>query len=129
MLKTDLGSSAFDVFCTANFLNFMPWQAAIDYLLGVGTSEIAKHNRTLVEELVSGINGSKFCLISPSADMSQSAIVVVSHIRKERNPEVHAALAKAGIDVALRGGNLRFSLHLYNTLDDVARAIAILCSV
>src|ERR1035441_9906033 len=35
-LRNDLGARAWDVFCTANFLNFMPWTAAIEHLLQAG---------------------------------------------------------------------------------------------
>jgi selenocysteine lyase/cysteine desulfurase len=32
-LRSDLGARAYDVFGTANFLNFIPWAAALEYLL------------------------------------------------------------------------------------------------
>ncbi len=63
-IKKELGAAAFDIFCTANFLNFMPWQASIEY-----------------------------------------------------------------IDIALRNGDLRFSPHIYNTLDETERAVAVLNSI
>jgi cysteine desulfurase/selenocysteine lyase len=127
IMKKDIGAAAFDVFCTANFLNFMPWLASIDYLLGVGIATIEEHNRALVEKLVSKIDKNKFCLVSPSD--ARSAIVVISHVRRERNSEIHTSLAQAGIDIALRDGNLRFSLHLYNTLDEVIRTVTTLNSL
>ena len=122
-------SVAFDVFCTANFLNFMPWRASVDYLLRIGVPAIRDHNRTLVEKLIGELNQDKFHLISPDTGASQSAIVVVSHVRRQSNSDVHTSLAKAGIDIALRAGNLRFSLHLYNSLDEITRAVAILNSI
>jgi selenocysteine lyase/cysteine desulfurase len=33
-LRDDLGAAAYDVFGTANFLNFRPWTASVEYLLG-----------------------------------------------------------------------------------------------
>lgn len=45
-----------------------------------------------------------------------------------RNREIHVSLANAGIDIGFRNGNLRFSLHLYNTLDEVQHATEILKS-
>lgn len=127
--KEERDSAAFDVFCTANFLNFMPWQASVDYLLRIGVPAIETHNRTLVEKLIGGLNRDKFHLISPETGASLSAIVVLSHVRRERNSDIHSTLGRAGIDIALRSDNLRFSLHLYNSLDEVSRAIAILNSV
>ncbi len=125
-LKNDIGSAIFDVFGTANFLNYAPWRASLDLLLHVGVAAIESHNRKLVEALVNGIDQSKYQLISPSAAVCPSAIVVVSRRERERNAEAHALLANAGIDIAVRNGNLRFSPHLYNSLDEVRSAVSIL---
>jgi hypothetical protein len=46
----------------------------------------------------------------------------------ERNRETYDSLARAGVDIALRSGNFRFSFHLYNTADQIGRAVAILNS-
>lgn len=127
--KAEIGSAAFDVFCTSNFMNFMPWQAAVDYLLGVGLENIQQHNAGLTKRLVSGLKGPKYALISPSDLAYRSSIVVISHTNPERNSQVHACLGKEGIDVALRNNNLRFSLHLFNSAEDIDRAVSVLDSV
>ncbi|HZQ23582.1 MAG TPA: hypothetical protein VFA89_12380 [Terriglobales bacterium] len=44
----------------------------------------------------------------------------------DRNSEVFSALSDAGIDIALRNRNLRFSPHLYNTGDEIDRAVSVL---
>ncbi len=128
-LKSEIGSAAFDVFCTANFLNFMPWRAAIDYLLGVGVPDIQQHNAALTEKLVSRIKETKYVLISPLDPVSRSSIVVISHKSTKRNSQVHASLSEQGIDVALRDNNLRFSLHLFNTAEEIDRAMSVLDSI
>jgi cysteine desulfurase/selenocysteine lyase len=128
-IKKELGTPAFDIFCTANFLNFIPWQASIEYLLSFGLTAIEAHNRSLVEKLANGFATTKYRLLSPSDEASRSAIVAVSHVDRRRNPEIHAALAKAGIDIALRNGDLRFSPHIYNTQEDAERAVAVLNSI
>lgn len=66
---------------------------------------------------------------SPSDEASRSAILAVSHADRRRNPEIHAALAAAGIDISLRNGDLRFSPHIYNTLDEADRAVSVLNSI
>jgi cysteine desulfurase/selenocysteine lyase len=128
-LKKETGSAAFDLFCTANFLNFIPWRASVDFLLGVGVEAIEQHNAALADSLISNINQDKFRLISPASTADRSAIVVLSHVRKEQNLQVYTRLAEAGIDIAFREGNLRSALHLYNTPDEVARAVEVLNSV
>ena len=55
-IRTDLGASAYDVFCTANFLNFMPWTAAVEYLLRQGIEDIETCNATLVSRFVEGLD-------------------------------------------------------------------------
>ena len=45
---------------------------------------------------------------------------------ERRNGEIHRRLTEAGIDIALRAGNLRFSPHLYNTSEEIERALALL---
>ncbi len=129
VIKKELGAPAFDIFCPANFMNFIPWQASIEYLLSFGLTAIEAHNRSLVERLVNGMVKTKYRLLIPSDEATRSAIVAVSHVDRGRNPEIHAALATSGIDIALRNGDLRFSPHIYNTLDEVERAVVVLNSI
>lgn len=128
-LKAGLGSAAFDVFCTANFLNFLPWHASLNLLLRIGISAIEEHNRALSLELISGLDHSKYLLMSPSEEAARSAIVVLSHHEKRRNREIHNLLAQSGIDIGFRAENLRFSLHLYNNSGEIERALQILNSI
>jgi selenocysteine lyase/cysteine desulfurase len=125
-LRDDLGARAYDVFGTANFLNFMPWAAAVEYLLAQGMTAIAAHDRALVDRLVLGLEGSGYRFVSPTARGERAAIVVVSAEDEGRNVETYRRLTAAGVDVALRAGNLRLSPHLYNTGEEVDRAVALL---
>jgi cysteine desulfurase/selenocysteine lyase len=127
--KAEIGSAAFDLFCTANFMNFMPWRAAIDYLLGVGLQNIQQHNAALRERFVPRLKNTKYIVISPPDPACRSSIVVISHTTAGRNSQVHARLAEEGIDVALRNNSLRFSLHLFNAPAEVDRAISVLESI
>lgn len=51
-LRPDLGARAFDVFGTANFFDFMPWQASVSYLVERGIDRAAGHTDGLVRRLV-----------------------------------------------------------------------------
>jgi selenocysteine lyase/cysteine desulfurase len=46
-----------------------------------------------------------------------------THREPERNPAAFEHLRDAGVDIALRRGNLRASPHLHNTPDDVDRLL------
>ena len=50
----------------------------------------------------------------------------MSYRNRERNRAAYSALLRAQIDVALRGGNIRFSPHLYNTSAEIDRAVEVL---
>ncbi len=127
-LRTDLGARKYDVFCAANFLAVKPWLAAVEYLLTEGIEQIAAHNERLVDRLIAGLDPERFTLLSPPAGPERSTLVFVTHRDAERNPAIHAALQQAGIDLALREGQLRFSPHLYNTEDDIDRTLQALAT-
>ena len=125
-LRDDLGARAYDIFGTANFLNFIPWAAALDYLLAQGIDAIARHDQALVEQLIGLLDGSGHRIISPTSTGQRAAIVVLSAADPAGNQAVHQRLTDAGIDAALRAGNIRLSPHLYNTPGQIQYAAAIL---
>ncbi len=127
-LKTGLGARAYDVFGTANFFNFKPWAASVEYLLDRGIERIEEHNNRLVSRLIEGLDMSKYELLSPRADAARSTLVFVTHKRPARNAEIYEALQREGIYVAYRVGCLRLSPHLYNTEDDINLALSVLHS-
>lgn len=123
-LRDDLGARAYDVFGTANFLNFVPWAVAIGYLLEHGLAAIAVYDQALVEQLIASLEGS-YQFVSPT-DAGERAAIVVSAGDPRQNEEIGRLLAQNRIDVALRAGNLRLSPHLYNTYEEIDRAVGVL---
>lgn len=69
--------------------------------------------KPLVEKLPNGLANTR--LLSALDEASRSAIVAVSDVDRQRNPEIHVAPAAAGIEIVLRNGDLRFSPPIYNT--------------
>jgi len=127
VLPDDLDPRSFDIFAPANFFNFKPWAAAVEFLLEKGIQRIRDHDDALVDQFVAGLDSDIFDVLSPrQKGPLRSTLVFFSHRDRERNRSVHAALAQAGIDIALRGGLLRLSPHLHNSSRDIARALAIL---
>jgi selenocysteine lyase/cysteine desulfurase len=119
-------AASYDVFGTANFFNFMPLAASIGTLLGVGIDEIARYNDALVDRLVSGLDDERFDLVSPVSGQQRSTLVLIQPRDRSKSRVVHETLAANGVDVALRGDKIRFSPHVYNTEDDIDRALAVL---
>lgn len=119
-------SRTFDVFGTANFLNFKPWAASIEYLLGVGIEAIEEHDQRLVQHLLDGLDRRKLAVHGSEERANRSTLVFVSRTDGAPSREIAQALGRRGIGVACRRGMIRISPHLYNTEADIDRALAIL---
>ena len=119
----DLGARAWDIFCTANFLNFSPWTACINFFLAAGPERISSYDDALVELLVRSIDRRNFEILSPESGASRSTLIVVRPLAPNSGSKWRERLCSAGIDVALREGNLRIAPHLHNTMADVHRLL------
>jgi selenocysteine lyase/cysteine desulfurase len=112
-----------DVFGTASFFNHVPFTAALELLLELGIDEVAAHVDGLVVRLLAGIDRDRFRLVS--SDQVRSSLVVVEPL-EETAGAVFERLAAAGVHVAHRRGRIRVSPHLYNTADEIDRALELL---
>ena len=115
-----------DMFCTANFLNFMPWSAAVELFNRHSFIQIFEYNMDLSKYIVDYICHTKYRLISPVTGESRSSIVVLSHQDPSRNVAIQGMLSARGIDVAIRRNNLRISPHVYNTAAQMATVCEVL---
>ncbi len=126
-LRTDLGARKYDVFGTANFFNYKPWTASIEYILDKGVENIRDHDQMLVSRFIAGLDRDAFELLSPEEEGERrSTLVFISHRQRDRNQAVYEALRENGVYVAYRAGSLRVAPHLFNTESDIDRAIAAL---
>jgi selenocysteine lyase/cysteine desulfurase len=120
---TPRGTGRLDVFGTANFFNHVPFTAALELLLELGIDELAGYVDGLVVGLLAGIDRARYRLVS--GEDLRSPLVVVEPLR-EASGEVFERLAAAGVHVAHRRGRIRISPHLYNTPDEIDRALELL---
>lgn len=127
-LRSDLGAREFDIFGTANFFNFKPWAAAVEYLLEQGIEDIEAHNDLLVSRLIEGIDPDRYDLLSAREGATRSTLVFISHRDRKHNIDIYQALKKDEVYIAFRAGKLRLSPHLYNTDEDIDRALSVLAS-
>jgi selenocysteine lyase/cysteine desulfurase len=122
VVRDDIGVRAFDVFCPANFATTLPWMASLELLLEIRIDRIAAWDQQLVDRLVDAIEPAQYQLISPDRGPTRSTLVVLS--RKDGTTEQrYHQLADSGIDAAYREGNLRLSVHLFNTIEQVDQAL------
>lgn len=114
------GTPGFDVFGTANFFNFLPLAASIELLTGFGIEHIGRYVDQLVEQIVDGLDGERYRLVS-SAELRSSLVVFEPLAESPR--AVAERLAALNIHVAQRRGWIRVSPHLYNSPADVERLL------
>jgi selenocysteine lyase/cysteine desulfurase len=124
-VRDDLGVRAFDVFCPAAFASTLPWIAALPLFLDTGVGAIADHDQRLVERLLGGLDTGQYELISPRTGPARSTLIVLARRDGSTNAR-HQRLAEAGVDAAYREGNLRLSVHLFNTATEIDRALDLL---
>ncbi len=96
--------------------------AAIEYLLGVGIEQIHSYNLALADRLVEGLADLGAHFLSPSVDSLHSSIVTVRFPGHD-TARVARRLNEEGVVVSPRVGGVRISPHLYNTADDIDRAL------
>ncbi|MFW9984730.1 MAG: aminotransferase class V-fold PLP-dependent enzyme, partial [Candidatus Odinarchaeota archaeon] len=125
-IRTKIGAAQYDVFGTANFFNFLPWAESIKYLHNQGLDNIKDHNAKLVDQFLSGLDFGKYTIHSPQEKDERTAIILISHREPERNKAIFKQLQEEKIFIAFREGLLRFSPHLYNTPNDIEKALATL---
>jgi selenocysteine lyase/cysteine desulfurase len=129
VLRSDLGARRYDVFGTANFFNFKPWTASIEYLLSQGLENIEEYDQRLVTRLIEGLDPGRYDLHSPRSGPLRSTLVFISHKRPERNNAIYEELRARKIFIAHRAGKLRLSPHLYNTRQEIDEALSVLNSM
>lgn len=118
----------YDVFATANFFNFVPWTAAIQYLIKSGMDRIAQYDQQLVSLILDKIDRTQFNIVSKTEINERSNLVVFSHKDPNNNQSILNKLKDAGIFLALWRGNLRASPHIHNTRNDIDRFVRVLNS-
>jgi selenocysteine lyase/cysteine desulfurase len=128
-VKEDLGARKYDVFGTANFFNFVPWTASVEYLLEKGIERIKSYDDELIKRLREGLDSDKYEILTPKSNSDNSTILVISHLNRSRNEKIFELLKKNNIYISLRRNHLRFAPHLYNTEIEINKALSVLNSV
>jgi cysteine desulfurase / selenocysteine lyase len=118
------GARTYDIFGTANFFNFVPWTASIEYLLNIGAQNIEAYDQSLVSRLINQLDKKKFYFISPEEGPSRSTLVVFSSHDRSQNARIYETLKAKKIFIAFRRGNLRIAPHLYNTAEQIDQVVS-----
>ena len=124
--KETKSARKFDVFGTANFFNFVPWRAAIDYWLDAGLENVRAYHDRLMDRLAAAIDSGTYDFISPAKGSRRSSLVALSHKDKNRNERIRKDLMERGIFTAFWRGNLRIAAHVYNTEEEMTKVAGVL---
>ena len=107
---------------TMGYGNAIGLARAMDTLMDVGIEQIQAHNLGLATQLIDGLESRGAEILSPQATAERTSIV--SMRLPEADPRMVAAQLNAnGVVVSGRNDFVRFSPHLYNTAEDIQRAL------
>jgi selenocysteine lyase/cysteine desulfurase len=101
---------------------------AIRYIRGLSLAEVAAHNARLAAQLADGLTQRGARLLTPR-DHHRRAGTVTARFPGQDGETIAAELTKRGVIVSPRVGSTRFSMHFYNSSDDVDHALAVLDEV
>ena len=94
---------------------------SIQYLAHIGVEDIYKYNRALADTLVDNLRSKSAVITSP--DNKGRSSIVTAYFKKKDSNKIVEQLKKRKVYVSKRGKSIRFSPHLYNTIDDIENAI------
>jgi selenocysteine lyase/cysteine desulfurase len=115
-------------FSTMAYTSAIAFGHAIRYVNGLDLGEVARHNAALASQLVAGLSERGAQLITPT-DPGRRAGTVTARFPGRDGEAIAAELTAREVIVSPRVGSTRFSMHFYNSSDDVGRALAVLDEV
>ena len=96
---------------------------SIDYLLEVGISRIENHVQMLGTRLAEGLLRLGARILTPIDERRRAGIITARFAGRD-GAALTAALDAQDVVVLPRLGGIRFSPHLFNSVEDIDRAVA-----
>ena len=97
-------------------------EKSIEYLTLIGIENICDHNMQLADMLIEGLNALDITIISPMEKRERSSIVTCK-IDGIDAAEIVRKLKDRSVIIHKRQDYIRFAPHLYNSEEDIMRAI------
>lgn len=98
-------------------------EASLKLLQEVGIGRIQAHLETLTDHLCERLRNTSYEVISSRRGAEKSQIVCIRHRAGLNSMELYEHLKKRCIITAPRGGRLRISPHLYNTIEEMDKLV------
>jgi selenocysteine lyase/cysteine desulfurase len=109
---------------TLPFQDFAGMNASLELFFELGLDRVAEHIERLATEIVDWTRSKPGVkLVTPSDPARRAGVVCVRPTNGER---VSEDLKAEGIVHSFREGNIRLAPHIYNTIDDVRAALALM---
>ena len=96
---------------------------SLNYLLGHSVAKITAHNRGISQHLIQGLKNLGADVLGPDNVADRSAIVATRFPGKA-SADFAKTLKEANVITSLRRDFIRFSPHLYNSIEDIDRGLA-----
>jgi cysteine desulfurase / selenocysteine lyase len=110
---------------TLPFQDFAGMNASLELLEELGAENVAAHVTTLGDTIVEWAQSSGVELVTPASREKRAGIVSV---RPSDGAAVSDRLKKAGVVHSFREGAIRLAPHVYNTVDEIRSALAVMSS-
>jgi cysteine desulfurase/selenocysteine lyase len=108
------GARKFDRGQGPNMLTNAALEASLEMLEELGLENISQYNQSLQKYFLSQFNQNKYELVTPIH--SDNAATILSIKAKTANPtHIESELKHRNIDVSVREGKIRISIHFFNT--------------
>lgn len=107
-----------------NMFGFSILKAAVEYKQQLGLDKIEVHNKKLTQLLLDEIRALPVTLIGEDSTDNRASIVFIKD-----EGDIAQKLKDNGIIVSIRNGNIRISMHYYNTSEDVMRLTGVLKNI
>ena len=95
---------------------------SLRYLLDVSIEAIVAHNRELSDHLIAGLQELGAEILGPQSPNERSATIAARFAGKD-SADFARNLKEENVIMSLRRDFLRFSPHLYNSIDDIDQAL------
>jgi selenocysteine lyase/cysteine desulfurase len=115
-------------FSTASYSAAVALGAACGYINGLDPAKIFEHNTLLASRLMHGLERLGATVLTPEPP-SDRAGIVTARFTDHDGSQIVDELKARDVIVSARGDCTRFSVHFYNTTDDVDRALTVLAEI
>jgi cysteine desulfurase/selenocysteine lyase len=112
-------------FVTVPFQDFAGMNASLELFMELTPAAVSTHIMSLADEIVGWAQTNGVELVTPGNREQRGGIV---SIRPKNGVAVSERLRGAGVTHSFREGAIRLAPHVYNSLDDVRSALALLSS-